>query len=297
MKWFMKLGMICTILVLAACSSDDTGKSEESSRLDQADSSADMVQTNEKGQDQTATEEQAENQKDTNTDNRMIMYHARLTLNIKDIDGAVEDITSRTNQINGYVVETTSTNRDQHVQSHMTVRIPNPELQSFTKELEKLSEKVVEKHVRGEDVTEEYTDLESRLKAKKAVENRLLEFMKGAEKTEDLLNISKDLAKVQEEIEQMEGRMKYLENRTEFAEVTITLKDISVNVPGIAEKDLQTGERIQKAFTNSLNQLSSFFSGLIVFLIGYSPFLIILAIFGGSIWFFKNRKNKKDTES
>ncbi|QHS22476.1 DUF4349 domain-containing protein [Virgibacillus sp. MSP4-1] len=297
MKWFMKLGMICTILVLAACSSDDTGKSEESNRLDQADSSADMVQSNEKGQDQMGTEEQVEHQKDTNTDNRMIMYHARLTLNIKDIDRAVEDITSRTNQINGYVVETASMNRDENVQSHMTLRIPNPELQSFIKKLEKLSEKVVEKRVRGEDVTEEYTDLESRLKAKKVVENRLLDFMKGAKKTEDLLNISKDLAKVQEEIEQMEGKIKYLENRTEFAEVSITLNDISVNVPGIAEEDLQTGERIQKAFTNSLNQLSSFFSGAVVFLIGYSPFLIMLVIFGGAIWFFKKRKVHKDTDS
>lgn len=53
--------------------------------------------------------------------------------------------------------------------------------------------------ITGQDVTEEYIDLESRLKSKQAVESRLLSFMEQAEKTEDLLAISKDLAKVQEE--------------------------------------------------------------------------------------------------
>ena len=54
----------------------------------------------------------------------------------------------------------------------------------------KLAAEVLERNVTGQDVTEEYVDLESRLKSKRAVEKRLLEFMDDAEKTDDLLKIS-----------------------------------------------------------------------------------------------------------
>ncbi|SET33733.1 protein of unknown function [Salinibacillus kushneri] len=285
---------ILCLFLLGACNSEDTGETETKQ---QADSAADIAKNTEKMEivNEESTEENAVNQsKDSTKEELMIMYHAYFTLKIKDVKHAIDTITNRTNELNGYVVETSSTNREKQLHSRIIVRIPNQNLQSFMKEIENRSEKVVERQVTGEDVTEEYTDLESRLKAKKTVEARLLDFMKSAEKTEDLLHISEDLAQVQEKIEQIEGRMKFLDNRTEYAEVNISLEDVSVDVPGIAEKDLQTGERIKRAFTNSLNQLSSICSGIFVFLIGYSPFLIILFIIGGTLWLLKRRKNNKD---
>src|SRR5690625_6804027 len=97
----------------------------------------------------------------------------------------------------------------------MTVRIPEKHFQTFLTDTEEEAAEVLSRNVSGQDVTEQYVDLESRLKSKHAVEERLLAFMEDAKKTEDLLKISKDLATVQEDIEVIVGKMKYLENQSE----------------------------------------------------------------------------------
>jgi len=100
----------------------------------------------------------------------------------------------------------------------------------------------VDSSITGQDVTEEYIDLESRLKSKQAVESRF-SFMEQAEKTEDLLAISKDLAKVQEEIETIKGRMNYLENKADLATVTISIEENKVEVKNLGDSQLKTWEK------------------------------------------------------
>jgi hypothetical protein len=79
------------------------------------------------------------------------------------------------------------------------IRIPNANFNAFLGEAEKLGINVTNRAIQGQDVTEEYVDLEARLASKQVMENQLLGFMKKAQKTEDLLQIAKDLNNVQEE--------------------------------------------------------------------------------------------------
>src|SRR5690606_12068557 len=126
---------------------------------------------------------------------------------------------------------------------YITVRIPQDQFREFIQLVEDGSSKVLESSISGQDVTEEYVDLESRLKSKRVVEERLLAFMEKAEKTEDLLTISNDLAIVQEDIEEVLGRMKYLENRTNLATVTIHIQENNVTLSTINNEELNTWEQ------------------------------------------------------
>ncbi len=121
--------------------------------------------------------------------------------------------------------------------------------------------KVHQRNVSGSDVSEEYVDLESRLKSKRTVESRLLEFMQKATTTEDLLKISSDLARVQEEIEQITGRIKYLDNQVDYSTIIITINENNINVPELTNKDLNTWEKIKKQFMTSINLLLAGLSG------------------------------------
>lgn len=152
---------------------------------------------------------------------------------------------------------------------------------------------MLDSNISGEDVTEEYVDLESRLKSKRVVEERLLAFMEEAEKTEDLLKISNDLAKVQEEIDQIVGRMKYLENKSDLATVTIHIEERNVSLTG--EEDLNTWERTAEQFKKSLNFLMSFFSGLVVYVVGGFPIIAIMALIGLIIYYIIRKQRKKDS--
>lgn len=148
--------------------------------------------------------------------------------------------------------------------------------------------------ITGQDVTEEYIDLESRLKSKQAVESRLLSFMEQAEKTEDLLAISKDLAKVQEEIETIKGRMNYLENKADLATVTISIEENKVEVKNLGDSQLKTWEKTKEQFKKSINFLISAFSSLFIFLIGYLPLFFLLGIIAFIIIFIIRKRIKRE---
>ena len=155
---------------------------------------------------------------------RMIIHNAIIRTNVKELAKAQSNIEQKVKEYGGYIVESNVYKEDDQTSSgHMIVRIPEKHFETFLSDAEGEASKVLERNVTGQDVTEQYVDLTSRLKSKRIVEERLLTFMKGAEKTEDLLKISSDLAKVQEEIEVIVGKMKYLENQASFSTIELTM--------------------------------------------------------------------------
>lgn len=225
--------------------------------------------------------------------NRMVIFNAEMALRVENYDKARNALEQKANSYNGYIVQSSSSRYDDEQQSGtMTFRIPQENFQAFLNDAEGLAVKVNNRQVSGQDVTEEYVDIESRLKSKRAVEARLLEFMKQAQKTEDLLKISSDLANVQEEIEQIAGRKKFLENQTAFSTVTINLEENIVSVPKIDNDSLNTWQKIKKQFAENINILLSAGSGIIVFLVGNLPILLIVGSIVAVIIFLV-RKNAR----
>ncbi|OEH94208.1 DUF4349 domain-containing protein [Bacillus solimangrovi] len=225
---------------------------------------------------------------------RMVAYESYVEVSVKDVEDVMESVEETVKESGGYIVESTISTDGNYKRGHLSVRVPSQGFENFLTYVESVSEQVDERNVRGEDVTEEYVDLQSRLKAKRAVEERLLSFMNEAEKTEDLLKISDDLARVQEEIERVEGRVKYLKNNTDYALVNITLRDIKIAIPDVMNTDdLQTGEKIKQAFMSSLNGITAFFSSIVVFLIGFSPIILLVAAIGSVVFIIlKKRKGR-----
>lgn len=247
----------------------DNAKSEEIAFLDgEEDSSAEEI---------SADDEKAKVNSAGAAINRMVIFNAEMALRVENYDKARNALEQKANSYNGYIVQSSSSRYDDEQQSGtMTFRIPQENFQAFLNDAEGLAVKVNNRQVSGQDVTEEYVDIESRLKSKRAVEARLLEFMKQAQKTEDLLKISSDLANVQEEIEQIAGRKKFLENQTAFSTVTINLEENTVSVPKIDNDGLNTWQKIKKQFAENINILLSAGSGIIVFLVGNLPILLIV---------------------
>ncbi|MDX1807082.1 MAG: DUF4349 domain-containing protein, partial [Paenisporosarcina sp.] len=191
----------------------------------------------------------------------------------------------------GYIVESNVYKEDDQTSSgKMVVRIPEKHFEKFLADAEGEAAKVLERNVTGQDVTEQYVDLQSRVKSKRAVEERLLAFMSNAQKTDDLLKISADLAQVQEEIEVMVGKMKFLENQTSFSTIELLMYENKVVVPEIESKELNTWEKTKKQLATSTNSLLAAGSALIVFFVGNMPVLLILALIGLFVYWFVRKK-------
>lgn len=271
-------------LLLAACSSNEKDDSASESQDEKATSKMDASYSGNKEPEEVAEKEGV-------TDERKVIHQAQLELKVKNLEKAQMKIENKVDEYDGYVVESNVYREDEElVEGTITVRVPEARFQDFLADSEGEASEVVGRNVTGQDVTEQYVDLKARLKSKRAVEERLLAFMQDAKKTEDLLKISSDLAVVQEEIEQLTGQMKYLENQTSYSTVTITFIQDRIVVPGIDNKELNTWERTKKQLATSANLLLKAGSGIIVFIIGNLPILIIL---GGAVavvhWALKRR--------
>lgn len=240
-------------------------------------------------------EEKPANSKIVN--DRMVIYTANLSIEVSSYKKTLSFIQKELEKTDGYIVESNaySVGKDDSVEGTITVRIPQEGFHTFLQSVESGSTKVLNRSISGQDVTEEFVDLDSRLKSKQVVERRLLEFMEKAEKTEDLLNISSDLAAIQEEIEQIKGRMNFLDNQVSLATVTLHVREDKINVPRLDNEDLNTWDRTKKQFVESVNFVLKAVSAVIVFFVGSLP---ILTILGGILLIMivirkKQRKHNK----
>ncbi|GIN98158.1 hypothetical protein J6TS1_40280 [Siminovitchia terrae] len=284
------------LIFLGACSSSDSEESKstnEMAQMDKATGSNEIAVLDE--EDQSTVEEKKDDQ--VNTSDRMIIHRANLEVRVKSLDKAQQNIEKKVKEYGGYIVESNEYRDENELMSgHVIVRIPEKQFQAFLNDTEDEVAEVLGRNVSGQDVTEEYVDLESRLKSKRAVEERLLGFMKEAQKTEDLLKISSDLAKVQEEIEVLVGKVKYLENQTAFSTVEISMQESKVVVPGVGDGDLDTWEKTKKQLAVSLNFLLAAASGLVVFFVGNLPVILLLVLIGVGIFYLVKRKRRKPKE-
>jgi Domain of unknown function (DUF4349) len=135
----------------------------------------------------------------------------------------------------------------------------------------------------GEDVTEEYVDLQAH---KTSYQNQLAQYneiMKKADKIEDVIKIQAQINQVQTALDRLEGRMRYLESR-------IDLSTINVNLQEPEPVGGETGHSFVTAINEGIGGFFGMIDGLIVLFITFLPLIII----GGAAYgVYRWRKNKK----
>ena len=163
----------------------------------------------------------------------------------------------------------------------IVVRVPSKNFDLFLSDISKGVAYFDNKEISSQDVTEEYIDIDARLKAKKVLESRYLELLKKANKVTEMLEIEKQLSAIREEIEAKEGQLNYLQNRVSFSTITIEFYKSVANESGIT---VSYGMKIWTAIKSGFNSISSLFINLL----SIWPFIIILF----SIVYFIRKKIK-----
>ena len=172
---------------------------------------------------------------------RKIIRNADITMEVDSTTDAQHRVTSIAESHGGFVVTSEAKQRENIDPSKRTldiklvVRIPSNQFGVALDEIKKLAGNLSEANVTGQDVTEDFIDLEARIKTQKALELQFVEIMKQARKVEDALEVQRQIAEVRTEIEQLEGRKRFLENRSNLSTLTVNIrapKAIAVNPTG-----------------------------------------------------------------
>jgi hypothetical protein len=226
---------------------------------------------------------------------RKIIRHADLNLEADAPEEAMTKINAIAQSKGGFVVESQQSSSDVKTTTRdvvtMTVRVPSARFNEALDEIRKTASRVIVENVKGEDVTEEFIDIEARLKTERALEQQFLEIMKQAKSVADALNVQRQLAQVRGEIEKIEGRKRFLENQSSLSTVKIRLQTptaFSANSSGFSA---QLGEAFGKGFDAALG----FILGLVTFVIAILPFLLVVVLPLALVirYFLKRRRRQK----
>jgi len=107
---------------------------------------------------------------------------------------------------------------------NMQLRVPAARFEAALGEIRAIGERVRSEKITGKDVTEEFIDLEARLRTQRALEAQFLEIMKQASKVSDALEVNRQLAEVRNEIERVDGRRRFLQNQASLSTIKVTLQ-------------------------------------------------------------------------
>lgn len=226
---------------------------------------------------------------------RKLIYKANIAMEVKSYDVAQTEIQNLITLNGGYMLVFSENQTQNEKSGNFTIKIPANGFSTFLADLAKVGHLKLQRSVQGQDVTEEYVDLSSRLKGKEVEEARLLAFMEKAMQADDLVTFSNQLGKVQEEIEKIKGRMRFIDQNVSLSTIELRLyeKLNGTTVKNENEPPESAFTRAGNALKGSTRFIGDLFEGLFVFLAGALPILLVLAIVGvpAIYGYMKSQKN------
>ena len=171
----------------------------------------------------------------TSTIDRMVIRTAYLMLVVDDVSAALQQIDTLAGAYGGFVVNSNISEDRNRLYAYISFRVDSARYNETLQALRNLAVDVKSESTSGQDVTEEYTDLASRLRNLEASEAQLLELMQQAGTVAEILAVQRELTNTRGEIELVKGQMQYLEQSSAMALFTVNLEQSKLVVEFTAE--------------------------------------------------------------
>lgn len=160
--------------------------------------------------------------------NRMIVKNADVRLLVEDTNVALDRTTQIVGDSGGYIVSSRVWYQDyaqyQLKYASVTLGVPVEEFEKVLSRLRGLALEVRDETASGEDVSDQYVDLQSQLVNLEATRERVKSFLDDAKTVEEALRVNQELSNLDAQIEQIKGRMNYLADRSSYSTITINFE-------------------------------------------------------------------------
>jgi hypothetical protein len=238
--------------------------------------------------------------------NRMIVKNADIRLMVKDTDVAINRATQIIADGGGYIVSSRVWYQDYYGNNlkyaTVTIGIPVDEFERTMIRLRDLAVKVVDETAAGDDVTDQYVDLQSELTNLEATRARIQEFLNDTKTVDEALRINQELANIEAQIEQIKGRMNYLSDRSAYSTITINFEpEFPVLTPTPTITPYPTATPVPwnpgQTFDEASGTLAILYQGIVNLLIWIVvvvlPILLPPALIIWGLWKLLTRKSTK----
>ncbi len=159
---------------------------------------------------------------------QMVVKNGDMRLLVKDTDRALDGITQIVGDVRGYVVSSRTWFQDYYGTNYkyatITMSVPVDQFENAQLRLHSLAIRVLDDTASGQEVSEQYVDLQSQMTNLQATRDRIKGFLDQARTVDEALTINAQLSDVESQIEKIKGQMNYLSSRSAFSTISINLE-------------------------------------------------------------------------
>ncbi|MHB9032775.1 MAG: DUF4349 domain-containing protein [Anaerolineae bacterium] len=213
---------------------------------------------------------------------QMIIRTVAMTLVVNDVEKSTQDIMNAITGFKGYVSGSNLWHEGNNTYASISLRVPAESLDALLAALRGKAVRVENENISTQDVSQEYVDLDSRLRNLEATEQELLKVLDNITertyKAEDVLAVYREITSIRAEIEQIKGRKLYLENLTALATVQVNLQPVATPQAVVEEGTFNPMVAINNSLHSLVRILEGMYEVVVVIILNVLPVLVILAI-------------------
>ena len=217
---------------------------------------------------------------------KKIIRNAVMRFRVDDYGASRKAIDGLLVRFEGYLASEEEVRNSYSLENTMAIRVPSRHFDALLGGLNGLAAHVEQKSITAQDVTEQFVDLEARLRAKREVERGFVRLLEKAQSVEGMLAVQKELRVVREEIEAVEGRLRFLGDKVDYSTVRLTFYQ---QLEPTTDPERGFWYEVGLALDTGLDLLGGFFLGLLY----VWPFLILIVLFLFGIRYLRRRKKRK----
>lgn len=322
-KEFMIFAVLSMALVLAGCSSNSSGGSSAAVTETMASNS---VSSNQELMEEAVSQDTvsglgngAEYEMEYGTESsdasdggsetaalpegRKLIRTVRLEMETDAFDTALADINKKISSMGGYTEQSEVSGKRQNYSGeaiprygNLTIRIPSQNLDAFLQEAA-ASGNVVSRAESVEDVTLQYTDVESRKKSLEIEQERIWALLEQADSLESMIALEERLSEIRYELESLESRLRLYDNQVDYSTVYLYLREVAENQL-TPQSPLTTSQKIGRDFSNNLAAMGQFLLNFMIGLLTLAPFwlpFLLLALL--IVWLIRKKTRRQSGTS
>lgn len=225
---------------------------------------------------------------------RRIVKTAELGIEVEDVREGAAEAQQIAARFDGSVLSSRIEGNDDSVIADLVLTVPSQEFEGALNELRDLGKKVTTDTVRGEDVTEEFVDLESRERNLVAAEQSLLGLYERADNVGDALSIERELTNIRGQIEQVQGRIQYLDQRATTSQISLNVQPVPAPPPP-RPPEWSPARVVAQSWDASLDVLQSIATAIISAVV--FGWWLVPALVAGLIWWRRRARGSTPAAS
>jgi hypothetical protein len=213
---------------------------------------------------------------------RKLIKEGSIAFEVNNLQEYKQDLLQKIKDVEAYISSDREYNSEYELSNTLIIRVPAANFDVFVENITQGINKIDYKNITIKDVTEEFLDIETRLKTKKELEKKYLELLNKANSVKDILDVEQQIGNLRTEIESIEGRLNYLKNTIAFSTLTLRIYQT------LSPKN-EFGSKFIDGFGEGWENLILFF----ISLTHIWPFIILFILFILYMRYLRNKKNKE----